>query len=93
MISECFNPSCRKKLTYLRDGRVVRVIRDEAEGLRVEHFWLCGSCLQRYDFFFGNDKDPFDSDPRSATDGANPVRNCYGLKNAWHRSVPLDRIF
>jgi hypothetical protein len=68
MISECFNPSCRKKLTYLRDGRVVRVIRDEAEGLRVEHFWLCGSCLLQYDFFFGNDKVPSirTPDPRQA---------------------------
>ena len=55
MISECFNPSCRRELTYLRDGRVVRIIRDGPEGLRVEHFWLCGSCHLRYDFRFTDD--------------------------------------
>jgi hypothetical protein len=53
MISECFNPSCRRELRYLRDGRVVRVIRDD---LRVEHFWLCGSCHLQYDFCFTDDK-------------------------------------
>jgi hypothetical protein len=53
MISECFNPSCRRELTYLRDGRVVRIIRDDPSGrLRVEHFWLCGSCNLQYDFCF-----------------------------------------
>jgi hypothetical protein len=53
MISECFNPSCRREPRYLRDRRVVRVIRDE---LRVEHFWLCGSCHLQYDFCFTDDK-------------------------------------
>jgi hypothetical protein len=53
MISECFNPSCRRELRYLRDGRVVRVIRDD---LRVEHFWLCGSCHLQYDFWFTDGK-------------------------------------
>jgi hypothetical protein len=56
MISACFNPACRRELMYLRDGRVVRVIRDEPEGVRVEHFWLCGSCHLQYDFCFTNDK-------------------------------------
>jgi hypothetical protein len=27
MIDRCFNPACRRNLRYLRDGRVVRVIR------------------------------------------------------------------
>jgi hypothetical protein len=56
MISECFNPSCRRELTYLRDGRVVRIIRDDPGGLRVEHFWLCGSCYLQYDFCFTDDR-------------------------------------
>jgi hypothetical protein len=47
MISECFNPSCHRALKYLRDGRVVRIIRDEPGDIRVEHFWLCGSCHQQ----------------------------------------------
>jgi len=56
MISACFNPLCRRELKYLRDGRVIRITRNEAEGVRVEHFWLCGSCHRQYDFCFSNDK-------------------------------------
>jgi hypothetical protein len=56
MISECFNPSCRQELMYLRDGRVIRVIREEPQGFRVEHFWLCGACHLQYDFYFTKDK-------------------------------------
>ena len=56
MISACFNPSCRRELKYLRDGRVIRTIRTEPEGVRLEHFWLCGPCHQQYDFCFGKDK-------------------------------------
>jgi hypothetical protein len=56
MISACFNPSCGRELKYLRDGRVIRVIRSEPGGVRVEHFWLCGSCHEQYDFCFANDK-------------------------------------
>jgi hypothetical protein len=55
MISECFNPSCRRELKYLRDGRVVSFIHDDPGGLRVEHFWLCGSCHLQYDFCFTDD--------------------------------------
>ena len=44
MLSECLNPECRKELHYLRDGKVVRVVRQEEERIRVEHFWLCGPC-------------------------------------------------
>lgn len=55
MISECFNPSCHKKLDYLRAGRVVRVIRAEGSWISVEHFWLCGSCYLAYDFHFEPD--------------------------------------
>jgi hypothetical protein len=57
VISQCFNPSCRRELMYLRDGRVVRIIRDNSAGaLRVEHFWLCGSCHLQYEFWFTDEK-------------------------------------
>jgi len=41
VIDRCFNPTCKKRLRYLRDGPVVRVIRNQNGQLRVEHFWLC----------------------------------------------------
>jgi hypothetical protein len=52
MIDRCFNPSCRRKLDYLRDGRVVRVIRGKDEDMSVEHYWLCGPCYLMHDFEF-----------------------------------------
>lgn len=52
MIERCFNPACRRKLDYLRDGRVVRVIRGKDENLSVEHYWLCGRCYATHDFEF-----------------------------------------
>jgi hypothetical protein len=59
MISHCSNPECGKPLRYLRDGRVVRMIRPrETSGPSlpanpgVEHFWLCGDCYRCYDFSF-----------------------------------------
>lgn len=55
MISECLNPICRKELLYLRDGRVVRVVRNSTDEVEVEHFWLCGSCYASNDFHFGAD--------------------------------------
>lgn len=55
MIDRCFNPTCKRKLDYLRDGRVVRVIRGKNEGNSVEHFWLCGPCYRTHDFEFHED--------------------------------------
>jgi hypothetical protein len=55
MIDRCFNPACKKRLKYLRDGRVVRVIRGKNEGVSVEHFWLCGPCYHTRDFEFRPD--------------------------------------
>lgn len=52
MIDRCFNPKCRRELRYLRDGRVVRVIHGKGEDAAVEHFWLCGTCYETYDFAF-----------------------------------------
>jgi hypothetical protein len=56
MISECFNPSCRRELMYLREGRVIRVIGEEPDGFRLEHFWLCSACHLQYDFGFARDE-------------------------------------
>ena len=52
MIDRCFNPDCRRKLLYLRDGRVVRVITGKGELQSLEHFWLCGPCYEEYNFAF-----------------------------------------
>ena len=55
MIDRCFNPACRRNLSHLRDGRVVRVIRGKGENLSVEHYWLCGPCYETHDFEFPAD--------------------------------------
>jgi hypothetical protein len=55
MIDRCFNPVCKRKLLYLQDGRVVRVIRGKDENISVEHYWLCGPCYESYDFDFPGD--------------------------------------
>ena len=55
MINHCFNPACNRALHYLRDGRVVRLIRGKDERAAVEHYWLCGTCYQVYDFVFPPD--------------------------------------
>ena len=55
MLTECFNPACRKKLDYLRSGRVVRTIRTTTSGKSVEHYWLCGRCYGQFDFEFKSD--------------------------------------
>lgn len=55
MLNECFNPACRKRLKYLRDGRVIRTIRVGDSVLIIEHFWLCGSCYGTFDFAVESD--------------------------------------
>jgi hypothetical protein len=55
MIMNCLNPACSRELRYLRDGRVVRVIRGKDEEVSMEHYWLCGACYQLYDFVFPPD--------------------------------------
>jgi hypothetical protein len=52
MIDRCFNPACKRKLHYLRDGRVVRVIAGKGATQKPEHFWLCGPCYEEYNFVF-----------------------------------------
>jgi hypothetical protein len=49
MISECFNPACRKKLEYLRSGKVIGVVRQNGPKVEIEHFWLCGDCHKQHD--------------------------------------------
>jgi hypothetical protein len=48
----CFNPACNKELRYLRDGRVIRVMRRDNDQTLVQHYWLCGTCYDDYDFAF-----------------------------------------
>jgi hypothetical protein len=55
MIDSCFNPLCDKRLKYLRDGRVIRLIHGMGEKLSIEHYWLCGDCYEKYDFHFLSD--------------------------------------
>jgi hypothetical protein len=55
MIDRCFNPACRRKLQYLRDGRVVRILREKNDNISVEHYWLCGACYHSHDFEFPSD--------------------------------------
>jgi hypothetical protein len=56
MVSNCANPQCAKPLLYLREGRVFvfdlpdRSVKSTGEkpGHRLEHYWLCGDCSQRF---------------------------------------------
>jgi hypothetical protein len=52
MIDRCFNPDCKRKLHYLRDGRVVRVLHGKDKQAIPEHYWLCGPCYEEYNFAF-----------------------------------------
>jgi hypothetical protein len=52
MLTECFNPACRRRLDYLRDGRVIRTVHPAGSPLSLEHYWLCGSCYGKFDFEF-----------------------------------------
>ena len=44
MVSHCAKPKCRAEFLYLKPGRLFAV--PPRKGLRVEFFWLCGSCAQ-----------------------------------------------
>jgi hypothetical protein len=46
-VSCCANPDCRRKLRYLRDGKIYLFARRAATGSKwLEHFWLCGECFK-----------------------------------------------
>jgi hypothetical protein len=53
MVSKCANPSCAATFDH-REGRLFRFPKRPIEGSRpanthaVQHFWLCGSCIQDY---------------------------------------------
>jgi hypothetical protein len=53
MISQCANPDCAKSFDY-REGRFYRFRQVISEGEQranahcVLHFWLCGSCSEKY---------------------------------------------
>jgi hypothetical protein len=53
MMNHCANPQCAKPLHYLREGRIfvfdvpIRNLGGEGKPTRrIEHYWLCGACLQ-----------------------------------------------
>jgi hypothetical protein len=48
MLTECFNPACRRRLDYLRDGRVIRTVQTATSPMSLEHYWLCGSCYGEF---------------------------------------------
>jgi hypothetical protein len=54
MLNVRFNPACKRELLYLRDGRVVRLVKVQGAQARVEHFWLCGECFRLHDFRFSS---------------------------------------
>jgi hypothetical protein len=53
MVNHCANPQCAKPLHYLREGRIFvfdvplqNLGGDGKRTRRIEHYWLCGACLQ-----------------------------------------------
>lgn len=51
MLNNCANPQCAKPLHYLREGRIfVFDVTAEAGTVprRLEHYWLCGACSERF---------------------------------------------
>jgi len=50
MVSQCTNPECKKPLTYLDNGRVIRMLQHKGAKTQIQHFWLCGDCYLNYDF-------------------------------------------
>jgi hypothetical protein len=55
MIDNCFNSVCNRELHYLRDGRVIRIVRGYGGGATFVHYWLCGPCYTSYDFSLSAD--------------------------------------
>jgi len=54
MISNCANPDCGKPLHYLREGRIyifntptATVASGKTGQRRLEHYWLCGVCMEK----------------------------------------------
>ena len=64
MLSKCASPECSNTLHYLREGKVFKIENDsdiqmvsgqKKPARKVEHFWLCGTCSERYTLI--NDKE------------------------------------
>lgn len=65
MVDSCANPQCLKPLQYLREGRIfVFDVPDSptakrtvgARARRMEHYWLCGECAQRFMLTHSNEE-------------------------------------
>jgi hypothetical protein len=50
MVSQCSNPECRRPLTHLNSGRVIRTVQSNDESAQIQHYWLCGNCYVYHDF-------------------------------------------
>lgn len=50
MVTQCSNPECRKPLTHLNNGRVIRTVQHQGAVPVIQHYWLCGECYLRHDF-------------------------------------------
>jgi hypothetical protein len=57
MLSKCASPGCQNTLHYLREGKLFKIESESDIQLvaghkkparKVEHFWLCGACSERY---------------------------------------------
>ncbi len=51
MLAKCANPECSKPFHYLREGKIFRIDLESVPAggggrrpVRIEHFWLCGTC-------------------------------------------------
>ncbi len=51
MVSKCVNPECRRRLRYLRDGRIV-VLPHQGS---TEYFWICRECSKELAVTFDKD--------------------------------------
>jgi len=47
MISQCLNPACKVPFLYFSDGHVFVVQKKTQSGI-VEHFWICGDCVEKF---------------------------------------------
>jgi hypothetical protein len=54
MVSQCSNPECRRPLTHLNNGRVIRTVRFNEDASEIQHYWLCGKCYVDLDFAVSN---------------------------------------
>ncbi len=47
MLSKCANPACPRLFLYLHEGKIFNIeVEADAQGRRLEHYWLCGNCAR-----------------------------------------------